>query len=164
QLLHRDLQQAGQLHPQGQGGVVLVVFDGVDGLPGHPQQLGHVLLPQAPGLAQLFDPVLHTPSASSTPKSTRAAVRMIQITTSRFTRSSPTRARPSHWARQKITTWVPNRKAGRLVTPPWISSHTSQRNRAMTRNTQAAWQARRVICCSISSIFWNPKFFMACTS
>ncbi len=46
-LLDRRTQQPGQPHGKAQGGVVLAVFDGVDGLAGDAQQPGQVLLPEA---------------------------------------------------------------------------------------------------------------------
>ncbi len=58
-LLDRRTQQPGQPHGKAQGGVILVVFDGVDGLAGDAQQPGQVLLPEACRLPQLPDPILH---------------------------------------------------------------------------------------------------------
>ena len=58
-LLDRRTQQPGQPHGKAQGGVVLVVFDGVDGLAGDAQQPGQVLLPEPRRLPQFPDPILH---------------------------------------------------------------------------------------------------------
>ena len=58
-ILHRGFQQPGQPHGQPQGGVVLVVLNGVDGLAGDAQLPGQVLLPEPGRFPQLSDPILH---------------------------------------------------------------------------------------------------------
>ncbi len=42
--IHRGAQHLGQAEGQGQRGVILIVLDGVDGLPGHMAELCQLLL------------------------------------------------------------------------------------------------------------------------
>lgn len=58
-ILHRGFQQPGQPHGQPQGGIVLVVLNGVDGLAGDAQLPCQVLLPEPRRLPQLPNPVFH---------------------------------------------------------------------------------------------------------
>ena len=54
QSVHRGFQHPGQAEGQGQGGVVFVVFDGIDGLAGNAAAVGQFLLGQTPGQAAVF--------------------------------------------------------------------------------------------------------------
>ena len=58
-VLHRSPQQPGQPHSQAQSGVVLVIFNGVDGLAGDAQLPCQVFLPEPRCFPQLPDPILH---------------------------------------------------------------------------------------------------------
>ena len=62
QPIHRTFQLLCQPEGQGQRGVVLVVFNGVDGLAGDPAPPGQLFLRDAPLFAQLPDPILHRQS------------------------------------------------------------------------------------------------------
>ena len=64
QPVHRHSQLPGQAEGQGEGGVVLVVLNGVDGLPGHAAPPGQVLLGDAPLLPQRPDLIFHSSSPS----------------------------------------------------------------------------------------------------
>ena len=57
--LHRLFQQPRGFNRQLEGRVVFIVLHRHDGLPRYPEQLCHVLLPQAARLAEFFNVVLH---------------------------------------------------------------------------------------------------------
>ena len=57
--LHRLFQKPCGFNRQFEGRVVLIVLHRHDGLPRYPEQLCHVLLPQAARLAAFFNVVLH---------------------------------------------------------------------------------------------------------
>lgn len=57
--LHRLTEQPRHLHGKFERRVVFIVFHCDNRLPRYPQQVRHVLLPQAARLAQFFDAVLH---------------------------------------------------------------------------------------------------------
>ena len=60
QFVHRGAQGFGQVEGQGQGGVVFVVLNGVDGLAGDAAGFGQLLLGQAQGFPQGADLVVHS--------------------------------------------------------------------------------------------------------
>ena len=57
--VHCGLQLPCQMERQGQGGVVFVVLNGIDGLTGDPASFRQFLLGQAQGLPQGANPVFH---------------------------------------------------------------------------------------------------------
>ena len=54
-----DAQDPGELKGQGQGGIIFVVFDGVDGLTGDAAGSGQLLLGQPQGLSFFVDDIFH---------------------------------------------------------------------------------------------------------